>query len=338
MSEARPARPTIYDVAQRAQVSKSLVSLVLNGSDQVSEARRAAVLEAIDALGYRRSRSAASLARSRTHTVGLVVDDFENPWFVPLLRGLREVLAPRGLHVAIREQQAAVAAGGNAVDEFLDSEVDALVVAAEPGREFDDPGVPTVLESTRLHGIAGADRVGSDQQGGARLAVEHLADLGHEHIGFVTGHGGSAAARYEGYVAAMRSRGLTPVVAGQEVDTTDEGGYLGTTELLRAHPATTAIFTANDTMALGACAALRETGHALPGEVALVGYDNSAAARSRLLDLTTVEPHNHEVGRCAGEALLRRLEDPDAPILVRTVPPELMVRTSTRIHRIPRLS
>ena len=89
-SRPRPSRPTIYDVAREAGVSKSLVSLVLNDSELVSEPKRAAVKAAIERLGYRPSRAAANLAADRTYTVGMVIDDFENPWFVEILAGLRD--------------------------------------------------------------------------------------------------------------------------------------------------------------------------------------------------------------------------------------------------------
>ncbi len=324
-------RPTIYDVAQQAGVSKSLVSLVLNGSDQVSEAKRLAVLEAIEALGYRRSHAASSLARHRTHTVGLIVDDFENPWFVPLLHGLRETLAPQGLHVAIREQRPVAGKGVHAIEEFLESEVDALVVAAEPGRDYGALGIPTVVESTRLHAIAGADGVCSDQVAGAKLAVDHLVAQGHKRIGHVTGTGGAAATRREGYARAMATHGLEALIAGEQNETTDEGGYLGAAALLFAHPDVTAVFTANDTMAQGARAALLEFGRRVPHDIALVGHDNSPAARSRLMDLTTIDPCNHEVGVRAAHALLRRMGSPDeAPEDIR-VAPRLVVRSSSLV-------
>lgn len=329
MTEDGSSRPTIYDVAQAAGVSKSLVSLVLNGSDLVSEPKRIAVQQAIEQLGYRRSRSAASLARHRTHTVGLIIDDFENPWFVPLLHGLREAMAPHGMHVAIREQHPVADHPSNAIEDFLESEVDGLVVAAEPGHDFGPLGIPTVVESTRLHTITGADLVSSDQLGGARLAIDHLVGLGHRQIGHVTGRGGPAATRRLGYLQAMQAHGLQPMMAGEANDTTDEAGYLGTAGLLRRHPHLSAIFTANDTMALGARAALREAGRSVPGDVALVGYDNSPAARSRFLDLTTIDPRNHEVGIRAGEALLRRMDKPDAPLEHLHVPAELIIRSSS---------
>jgi DNA-binding LacI/PurR family transcriptional regulator len=310
-------------------VSKSLVSLVLNGSDLVKPAKRDAVLAAIQELGYRPSRAAANLAADRTHTVGLVIDDFSNPWFTELLQGLRVALDPKGFHVAIREQHQIGDHFVNAIEGFLGTQVDALVVAAEPRQDFAALGVPTVLEGTRLNTIEGADNVTSDQPLGVALVMEHLRSLGHRRIGHVTGIGGSAKCRADAYTADMTRAGDQPCSAGERNPTNEEGGYAGTVELLRRYPDITAVFAANDTMALGARAALREVGREVPADAVLVGYDNSMLARSRFLDLTTVDTRAFDVGIAAGEALLRRMDDPAAPHVQTVIPCRLVIRSSS---------
>lgn len=325
----RPTRPTIYDVAREAGVSKSLVSLVLNDSDLVAAAKRTAVLEAIDKLGYRRSRAAANLASQRTQTVGLIIDDFQNPWFVEVLHGLRTALGAEGFHVAIREQYRVGGVLVNAIDGFLDNQVDALVIAAEPGHDFPALGIPSVVEGTRLHTVDGADHVASDQELGVHLLMQHLYSLGHMRIGHVTGQGGAAAKRRDAYMEFMASIGQEPCVAGQLNETNEDGGYAGAVELLRRHPEVTAVFAANDTMALGARAALREVGREVPADAALIGYDNSQLARSRFLDLTTVDNRGFDVGVACGEAILRRLADPSAPVQSVVIPSRLVVRSSS---------
>ena len=328
-SPSSKPRPTIYDVAREAGVSKSLVSLVLNDSPLVAEAKREAVRDAIRKLGYRRSQAASSLASNRTRTIGLVIDDFRNPWFVELLNGLRTTMGPHGFHVAVREHFTLGGTTMNAIDGFRDAQVDALVVAAEPGRDFEDLGIPTVLEGTRCNTIEGADLIGSDQAQGVNLLMEHLRSLGHERIGHVTGAGGSADIRRKAYSDFMESAGLEPLVNGFANPTNEEGGSLGTVELLREHPGLTAVFTANDTMALGARAALRETGYEVPGDVSLIGFDNSQLARSRFLDLTTVDNHAFDVGLACAEALLRRIADPGTSPGRITIPTGLVIRTSS---------
>nr|WP_300142753.1 LacI family DNA-binding transcriptional regulator [Propionicimonas sp.] len=325
----RSARPTIYDVAREAGVSKSLVSLVLNGSDLVSDAKREAVQSAIAKLGYRPSRAAANLAADRTSTVGMVIDDFSNPWFVEVLQGVRTAMAPRGFHVAIRENHRMGDRLVNAIDGFLNTQVDAVLIAAEPGHDFGPLGVPTVIEGTRLHTVEGADHVSSDQVLGVGLVLRHLQSLGHRRIGHVSGVGGAAARRREAYQEVMASIGEPSRCAGERNETNEEGGYAGTVELLRRHPEITAVFAANDTMALGARAALREVGREVPDDVALVGYDNSQLARSRFLDLTTVDNRSFDVGLACGEALLRRLADPGAAPQDIVIPSRLVIRSSS---------
>lgn len=318
-------RPTIYDVAARAGVSKSLVSLVLRRASGVSAARRDAVLAAIEELGYRPSRAAATLA-SRSRSVGVLVDDYRNLWFVDLLDGLRAPLRDAGLHVAVADEHEGPG-GEDALDGFIAAQVEGLVVAAEiaPARLAGLP-VPVVVAGSRDADVPGVDVVTTDDSTGIALALTHLTDLGHTRIGYVAGAGTSADRR----TAAVRTFRLAPVVvAGLGLATDEEGGYQGTRELLGAAPRLTAVLAANDTMALGCRAALREAGLAVPGDVSLVGYDNSPLAGSHDLDLTTVDDRSIEVGRIAAEALLARLADPCLPGLRSVVEPRLVVRSST---------
>ncbi len=319
--------PTIYDVAREAGVSKSLVSLVLNGSDLVSAARRDAVLAAIERLGYRPSRAATTLAAARSSTVGVLIDDYRNPWFVELLDGLGRVLEPQGYHLTVAEQRASRA--DEALDAFLSGGVDALVVAAELAHDHEDPGVPTVVVGAREHDVAGADHVGTDEPAGVGMVMRHLTSLGHRRIGHVTGTGGSAKRRLSSYEAEVAALGEPARVAGHGLETNEEGGYAGAVELLGRHPELTAVFAANDTMALGARAALREAGRSVPSDVALVGYDDSLLARARFLDLTTVDSRNEQVGAAAARALVRRLADHGAPRMSVVIEPALVVRSSS---------
>ncbi|MEA5456539.1 LacI family DNA-binding transcriptional regulator [Sinomonas sp. JGH33] len=326
-------RPTIYDVARRAGVSKSLVSLVLRGEPHVSDARRQAVLEAIEELGYRPSRAASALASQQTRSVGVLIDDFHNPWFVELLAGLRSVLDPAGYSASVADLQLEAASGRNPVDGFLAQHVDALVIAAEP-----DPGllqgvrVPVVVAGVRELGPAvlpGADVVAGDDERGGELATAHLLDLGHRNVGHLTGRGGPAAHRRRGYEKAMAAAGLEPLVVGAGGGTSEQDGYSGALELLDCRPPVTAIIAANDVMAVGALAALRERGLRAPADVAVVGYDNSPLAAYHYLALTSVDPRSREIGAEAARTLLARLQNPDAPRRHALIEPTLVTRPST---------
>ncbi|MDQ4046015.1 MAG: LacI family transcriptional regulator [Actinomycetota bacterium] len=325
------ARPTIYDVANRAGVSKSLVSLVLQGSPNVSGARRKAVQAAIDELGYRPSRAASALAANRTRSIGLLIDDFHNPWFVEALRGLRSVLDPAGWNVTVADLQLEALSGRNPLDGFLAMHVDGLIIAAEPhaAPPLRKLNVPFVVAGVRELDAGTADVVASDEVQGARLAVEHLIQLGHTRIAHLTGQGGSAKARRDGYLRAIDAAGLQTRMTGESGETTEEAGYVAAGVLLDSHPRVTAVFAANDIMALGALAALKERGLRTPEDVSVVGYDNTALATSRYLNLTSIDSHNASLGAEAAHALLARIAEPNGPRRQLLLAPSLIARGST---------
>lgn len=323
-------RPNIYDVASAAGVSKSLVSLVLRGAPGVSPARRAAVEEAIERLNYRPSRAAATLAGNRSRTIGVVLDDYRNLWFVDLLAGLHDRLAPLGFRVAVADPLFNAHLDRTPVDGLLSMRVDGVVIATEPTEEmFAAVDVPAVVAGNRDMVVPGADIVANDDVMGGRLATEHLIGLGHREIGHLTGAGGAARLRAQGFDAVMRGSGLRPHVAQGQGLTMESDGYEAALRLLEENPSLTAIFAANDTMALGAAGAARDKGRRIPEDLSLIGYDNSPLASANLLRLTTIDGRNGQVGDGAAEALLQRMKDPATPVHTKLVEPELVIRAST---------
>lgn len=330
LAEPAPARPTIYDVARHAGVSKSLVSLVLRGSDRVSPARRDAVLAAIRELGYRPSQAATVLASRRTRAIEVVIDDYRNLWFVDLLHGLRSALSDQGYRLSVTDRAGTVGGSEEQPMPALATGIDGLVVARDPGGDLlRGWHGPTVIAGWRAGEVPGADRVANDDEQGSRLAVEHLLGLGHRRIGHLSGRGGAAEHRRSAFEAAVGAAGAHGGVALGSGETTEADGYLAAAELLDRRPDMTAIYAANDSMALGALAALKERGRSVPGDVSLVGYDDSPLAQSRFIDLTSVDDRSREVGEAAGRALLARLDDPDRPAEHLLIEPALVVRGST---------
>nr|WP_217508795.1 LacI family DNA-binding transcriptional regulator [Curtobacterium pusillum] len=331
MSRSRVSRPpTIIDVATRAGVSKSLVSMVMRDDPGVSEVRRSAVLAAAAELGYRPNRAAAILAGTRTRTIGVVVDDFRNPWYVPMLDGVREALAPHGLRLTLADTRANAHLDSSPFDDLVSLRVDGVILAAEGFPDLVVPAsTPVVVAGERDDVPSGLDVVASDEAAGARLAAEHLIDLGHRRLVHITGSGGPARVRREATVARMAASGIEPLVYGAG-PTSDQTGYEGTRRALAAHPDLTAVFAANDVMAMGAIAAVQEAGLRVPEDVSVIGHDETPLAASPLLRLTTVDPHNDEVGRLAAARLVERI-GADAPAEpTRTlVPPSLVVRATT---------
>lgn len=329
--------PTIYDVAQAAGVSKSLVSLVLRGSPHVSEARRTAVLEAMARLDYRPSHAASALAGATTRTIGVVIDDYRNLWFVELLRGLQEGLAPHGLRIAVADHTLNAHVEAHPLDGFLSMRVDGLVIATEPTGAMGVPqGLPVVVAGHREGRIPDADIVANDDRLGGRLATEHLLELGHRRLGHLTGNGGAARLRAEGFRDALRARGLRAPVLRGEGRTTEEDGYRAALQLLDEAPDTTGIFTANDTMAMGALAAVRERGLRVPQDLSVVGYDDSPIASTHLLELTTIDGRNAQVGAAAAERLMARIGGERAAAGTTLLGPELTLRSSTAPPRTAR--
>jgi len=321
-------RPTIYDVANRAGVSKSLVSLVLRGSDKVSPSRREAVLAAIAELDYRPSQAATVLASRRTQAIQVVIDDYRNLWFVDLVEGLRAILGSRGYRLSVIDRKGM----GSGVDPTppLAAGIDGLVVACDPGEGLlTGWHGPTVIAGWREGEVKGTDQIANDDEFGSRLVVDHLVALGHRRIGHLSGGGGTAGHRRKAFVAATSAADVTGLVSQGNGGTTEADGYQAAQDMLLRHPEVTAVYAANDSMALGALAAFKERGLTVPGDMSLVGYDDSPLAQARYIDLTSVDDKSHAVGEAAGRALLARFDDPARPAEQMLIEPELMVRSSS---------
>jgi DNA-binding LacI/PurR family transcriptional regulator len=327
--------PTIRDVAQLAGVSKSLVSLVLQDSTRVSPAKRAAVEAAIAALGYRLNATARHLAQRRTQTVGVLLNDFRNPWYVDCLDGLAAVLGQRDYRMYLGDSRLDARTDDLLTQGFLDFPVDGLVLVGSmpisPAVLQAAASIPTVVAASRDVDLPGVDVVAGDDEAGARLAVDHLVGLGHRQIAHIAGTTGRyAQLRRTSYLAAMAAHGLTPMI--ETCDATEEGGYRAAIRLLRssAAPRPSAVFAVNDVSCIGLLSAADELGLRVPADLSAVGFDNTHLAQLRHLWLTSVDNASHAVGRRAGEALLRRIDGPrDGPRTETLLPVTLQVRGTT---------
>jgi DNA-binding LacI/PurR family transcriptional regulator len=327
--------PTIRDVAARAGVSKSLVSLVLRGADGVRPAKRAAVMTAIEELGYRPNAAARSLSERRTRTVGVLLNDLRNPWFVELLDGLNSRLYDSGLHTLLADGHLNRRLGEDLTRTFTELRVDGLVAVGtlqDPQALRTAAGqIPTVVVGTREPVLPGVDIVANDDEHGARLATEHLIGLGHRHIAHIAGHGAVGELRRRSFEATMREHGLADTAFVEQGDLTEEGGYRATVRLLSRPRRPTAVFAVNDMSCVGALSAAEESGLRVPRDLSLVGYDNTYLSRLRHLWLTTVDNASHDVGRRAAQRLLDRIENPGRPGAVELAAPFLEVRGSSGV-------
>lgn len=324
------AKPTIRNVAERAGVSKSLVSLVMRGSPHVSERRRQAVLKAARELGYRPNAVARSLVEGRTRLIGALVADLHNPFFAEFLDGLQESLHGANLRMIVGSGRWDPLFEAEAVEAFLEMRVDGLVLLSVVPDSLSDAAasVPVVVVGER--DVSGVDIVVDDDELGARLAVDHLVELGHQRIAHIEG-APSTTARYRraGYEKAMSQYGLMSHIVVEPGDFTEDGGYRTARSLLSRRPRPTAIFAPNDLVAIGALSAADELGLRVPTDLSIVGYDNTHLAAIRHISLTTVDQPRRDMGKVAAELLCARIDDLLREPRQTLVVPHLVTRATT---------
>lgn len=333
---APPSRraATILDVAARAGVSKSVVSLVLRGTGYVSAAKRTAVEEAIAELGYRPNAAARALVESRSRTVGVVLNDMRNPWFVSAVEGLNSTLTKHGLQMLMGDFRLDSRSGESLLRKLLEMNIEALVLVgtmpASAALAAAAAQVPTVVLGAPSAPGPNATVVTNDDGAGARLAVEHLIGLGHRSIAHVAAPGTAVgAARRLGYEQAMASAGLDALVQVADGGLTEEDGYRAGMQLLSGPHRPSAIFAVNDMAALGVLSAAEERGLSVPGDLSVAGYDNTPLAQLRRISLTSVDNSSRAAGQRAAELLLARLAPGSAIPQDEMLPPTLAVRGST---------
>jgi DNA-binding LacI/PurR family transcriptional regulator len=329
-----PAKqPTIRDVAEQAGVSKSLVSLVLRGDSHVSEPRRRAVLEAVDALGYRPNLQARGLANARTDVIGVLLNDLRNPWFVDLLEGLTTTLDASGLDPVLVDCRTDLRVGRRSVEALLRRGVDGFVVVGTtpvPDAVAEAAQLaPVVLAGTREPTLPDVDIVVDDDAAGGRLATDHLLALGHTRIAHLRGPGEIGNLRFTGFRSRMEAAGLDADAYADLPGMNEESGYRSARRLLDLPDPPTAIFAFNDLAALGVLSAAADHGFAVPSDLSVVGYDNTYLARIRHLSMTSVDNGNFAVGAQAGRFLIERLEARALPQRLHLVATELRVRGSS---------
>lgn len=327
-------RPTIIDVARHAGVSKSTVSRVLQGDAPVSQQSETRVWQAIAALGYEQNAVASSLRTDRTWMVMLVTPDITNPFWSAVARGVQDRLEAAGYSVVLANSDWDVARERQFLSTARRNRFDAVAINPTVVTSADllATGVPTVLLGMRndLHEF---DNVGSDTYGGVQLALQHLYDLGHRRIGFIrgqhkSGRGLSRQQSYQDFLTRHRLR-LDPTLI-IEAPYELEAGYGATRQLLARKARPTAIFAANDLLAIGAMHAAHEAGLALPTDLSIIGMDDIAAAAMTLPGLNTIAKPKYEIGRQAAAFLLERLDQStDAPARRLFMPCRLIIRGST---------
>ncbi len=321
-------------VAARAGVSPSTVSRILNGTAVVSEAKKAAVDEAIAALGFVPNPVARGLAGGRTLSIGVISQAIDSPFYGAALRGIEMELGAAGYSPLFVSGHWQAKEEARCIDVLRSRRVDGLIVLT--GRLADSAlravarAMPVVVtgRSLKAPNLLSMD---FDNREGARQAAQHLLDLGHRRIAYIGGdpEHPDAAERRQGYRLALEGAGLRPdpslVLAG---DFTEHSGLAAVERLLDSGTRFSAIATANDQMAFGAVLGLHRRGLRVPQDVSVVGFDDIAGALYMVPPLTTVHNPIQEIGQLAARAMLALLAGERPRIEVPA--PRLVARESTR--------
>ena len=336
---------TLKDVAARARVHPATASRALNPETRllVREDTAARVLEAAAELGYRPNTVARSLRTRRSHSVGVLIPDLNNPLFPPIVRGIEDRLAAAGDVALIGNTDGDPDRERMLFEQMRARHVDGLVLAtvhlgdpllAESARA----DLPVVLMN-RLAQDYSLPSVSVDNERGIRMAVAHLAQLGHTRIAHIAGpqEVSTGLARYRGFLAAMEAHGLAPdpelIVTARAFSI--EEGHRCAQLLMHRDPGCTAVAAGNDMLAVGCYAALDEAGLRCPQDISVVGFNDMPFIDRLRPPLTTIRFPHYQVGTEAAQLLLERIAGHTGPVKVLFLAPELVVRGSTGPVRGP---
>ena len=324
-------RPRLADVAARVGVSTASVSLVLRGAPGPSAETRRRVIEAAAELGYRADRTASLLARRRRHLLGVMLD-VRNPFHAEMAEEIHVAADGHGYEVVLSTLTRGRDESG-AIETLLDFRCEGLLLlgpdatAAELGKLAATVAVVVIGRRVTDKGL---DVVRSADHIGVAEAIEHLIGHGHRRIAFVDGgRGVIAAARRRGYREAMGRAGLEEHIHIIEGDHTEEGGMRAGRLVAGLAERPTAVVASNDRGAVGVLDALVRAGLDVPGDISLVGYDDSTLARLAHIDLTTVNQDAAAQAKHAVSAAVHRLDDGRRQALEVVLRPQLVVRGST---------
>jgi LacI family transcriptional regulator len=337
----------ITEVARQAGVSITTVSRVLSPVTEypVADTTRRRVLAAASALNYSPSALARALVTRRSRMVGVLLGDIVDPYFAEIVRGIEDVARRAGYLVVVCNTARDPGTERRYVTALRDYRADAILLLG--GDIFDQPTRRALVRELKMLKSYGAVAVAVagdhadlpaidiDHAAASEEMVRYLVGLGHSRIAFLSGPMNVSTARYrrEGFLRAMQSAGLLSTSAQnliEEGDFTYSGGQLVARRVLARAP--TAIFAANDQMALGALAACRAAGVAVPDQVSVVGFGNTAAAEQAVPALTTISMPRHQLGMDAMHAVLDALEfngASDRVVHPRRLPFHLVIRESS---------
>ncbi|MBB3047928.1 LacI family repressor for deo operon, udp, cdd, tsx, nupC, and nupG [Litorivivens lipolytica] len=327
---------TIKDVAKMAGVSIATVSRTLAEPEKVSEKTRAKVMKAVESSGYVTNTLARNFRRRRSNMVVVLVPDIANPFFSNIIQGIERVARRHQYRILLGDTQGDVATEKAYADLVSQRQADGVIClgrnipfAYKKGRKTVDPNWPPFAMACEYHGDIPVPTVCIDNVAAARDAVNHLLSLGHRHIGFINGPEDSPLCedRLIGYRQALKAAKVK-TQAVFNGDFSLQSGYDRMNDLLKRGDFT-AVFCANDEMAIGALQACRDAGLKPPEDMSVVGFDDIAFAEYTHPRLTSIHQPRNRIGEQVMNLMLSMLAGnaPDTPRLV--LPHELVVRESS---------
>ncbi|MEO6923093.1 MAG: LacI family DNA-binding transcriptional regulator [Bryocella sp.] len=298
---------TLKDISKEAGVDVATVSRALNGSYGVHKETRERIFAVAKRLNYRVNLMARELAMGKSHTLGLLVPDIGNPFVTEVIRGVEDAAYAAGYHILLCSSYLDPKREVQYMRSLLDKRVEGILMHSvqtlsdEESRELVATGIPVVLLSRPPSASTFSGVCVNHFEGGA-LAGEHLVELGHQNLAFLSGprDHGNFSQQGKGFIKAAAERSVT-IINGPP---SFEGGYQMANKLLVEHPEVTAIFAANDVVAFGVARAVFEAGLSIPEDISLIGFNNVELADIVRPPLTTIHQPKYEMGQAAVEILL----------------------------------
>jgi LacI family transcriptional regulator len=332
-------RVTQADVAKRASVSQAMVSYVVNNNNSISipVETRQRIQNAMGELGYVPNVTARRLRSSKTYTVAGIIPDITNPFYPAFERGVQDTVDQYGYDLIMYNTDGTAERERRCLESMLQGRVDGIVGVFFHLRAMDlmsllEQKISVVrLEAMpKMPGTMPLDNIYVDNIAASRMAVEYLIGKGHTQIAMLTSREGPARFREIGYREALEAHQIAIQAEMMSVGSySEDGGYQAMRKLLQHEDHPSAIFAANDIMAMGAMMAIREAGLAIPDDISIVGFDDIPTAKLVYPPLTTVAQFQHNLGQRAAEMLMERL-DGNLPDTGRSeaMPYKLIVRES----------
>lgn len=330
---------SIKDVAKLAGVSIMTVSRVMNAKETVSEENRSRVLKAVDALGYRPSRMARTLRSQRSHLIGLLLPNIENPIFAALAKYVEKEANRFGYNIMIANSWESRAREANSLELMLSLSIDGIIispVSSESDHLLGKCTMPVVVLDRSLRRDCHTPVVTVDNVMVGRVAARHLLDLGHRHFACLAGpaHVDVFSDRLEGYASELRRHGFAapPTERVKEAASVANADTAMTKLLRRRRARPLALFCVTDLAAIGAISAAKSLGLDVPGDVSVVGVDDIPSGEWITPALTTIRQPFAAVASAGVKTLVKMIDDPECRPDNKYLRPEIIVRDSSAAY------